>query len=209
MSNPPNPVSAQSVNQGYLETPISPLPNGGTLTSGFALRTNPITGAAENHPGIDYSAPAGSPVDATQSGTVVYASNGVAGSGYGGFGNTVAIDNGNGQITQYSHLSAIDVNVGDTVAQGQIIGAVGSTGMSTGNHLHYEVKQNGVPVNPNGVTVGAAQYNTAAGKALGGAASAIAQAQYNLNYNQDAVLKDIVSGKQFLQNEANNYFNLT
>ena len=210
MSNtPPTTVSAQQPSQGYLETPVSPLPNGGILTSGFAARTNPITGASENHPGIDYAASMGSPVDASQSGTVIFAGYGTPGSGYGGFGNTVAIDNGGGQITQYSHLSSIGVSVGDTVAQSQIIGAVGSTGSSTGSHLHYEVKKNGVPVNPSGVNVGASQYNTGSDKALGSAASAIAQAAYQLNYNQDAILKDIISGKQFRPNEANNYQNLT
>jgi len=95
------------------------------------------------HEGIDIAAPYGTPVRAAAAGRVI-----IAGSS-GGYGNLVVIDHGNGMATAYAHLSAIYA-AGGSVGQGQSIGAVGSTGHSTGNHLHFEVRINGSPVNPLG-----------------------------------------------------------
>jgi murein DD-endopeptidase MepM/ murein hydrolase activator NlpD len=110
-------------------------PVSGTLTSGFGPR------GGRMHTGIDIAAPAGTPVRAAAAGRVIIA-------GWsGGYGNLIVVDHGNGLATAYAHLSAIWAG-GGSVAQGQSIGAVGSTGNSTGNHLHFEVRVNGSPVNP-------------------------------------------------------------
>jgi murein DD-endopeptidase MepM/ murein hydrolase activator NlpD len=112
------------------------------LSSGFGMRFHPILGYSRMHQGIDFAAPTGTPVLASAGGRVVKA-------GWsGGYGNVVQIDHGRGTVTRYAHLSRINVKEGQQVAQGHRIGAVGSTGMSTGPHLHYEVWMNGKPVNP-------------------------------------------------------------
>lgn len=100
------------------------------------------------HKGIDIAANYGSTIVAAASGKVVMAGFGIRGSGYGGYGNVVAIDHGNGIMTLYAHMSSMAVSVGQTVTKGQKIGAVGSTGNSTGNHCHLEVRENGTAVNP-------------------------------------------------------------
>jgi murein DD-endopeptidase MepM/ murein hydrolase activator NlpD len=112
--------------------------SGGRLTSIFGTRIHPITGAKIFHEGIDIGASQGSSVNAYANGTVSFA-------GWkGGFGNFVEISHGNGLVTRYGHLSAIYVRAGQQVKTGQRIGAVGSTGSSTGPHLHFEVLTNGV-----------------------------------------------------------------
>lgn len=114
----------------------------GRLSSGFGYRTDPISGVRKFHNAIDISAPRGTPVYAYTNGKVVVA-------GWGNMtGNYVVIDHGSGLRTKYLHLSSISVSVGQTVKVGQKIGGVGSTGYSTGNHLHFEVTKNGVAVNP-------------------------------------------------------------
>lgn len=114
----------------------------GTLTSGFGYRKDPISGVRKFHNAIDIAAPRGTPVYAYTNGKVVTA-------GWGNMtGNYVVIDHGSGLRTKYLHLSSISVSVGQTVKVGQKIGGVGSTGYSTGNHLHFEVTKNGVAVNP-------------------------------------------------------------
>ncbi|MEO5613008.1 MAG: M23 family metallopeptidase [Sphingomicrobium sp.] len=95
------------------------------------------------HPGIDLSGPAGTPIYATADGTVLR-----AGWNSGGYGNLIELDHGRGIATRYGHLSAILIHEGDHIARGQLIGRMGSTGRSTGNHLHYEVRIDGRPVNP-------------------------------------------------------------
>jgi murein DD-endopeptidase MepM/ murein hydrolase activator NlpD len=117
-------------------------PVSGTITSPFGWRSNPFGGAPEFHPGLDIAAPTGTTVTATAAGTVMLAQ------WYGGYGNYILIDHGGGISSGYGHLSAIYVSVGQHVQKGQAIGAVGSTGQSTGPHLHFEIRINGKPVDP-------------------------------------------------------------
>jgi murein DD-endopeptidase MepM/ murein hydrolase activator NlpD len=112
-------------------------------SSGFGPRVDPFTGRYAFHPGIDFAGPWGSMVYATAPGTVVFAGN------RGGYGNMVEIDHGYGIHTRYGHLSAIIVRVGAVIAKGQGLGRVGSTGRSTGSHVHYEVWYDDVLKNPN------------------------------------------------------------
>jgi murein DD-endopeptidase MepM/ murein hydrolase activator NlpD len=112
-------------------------------SSGFGARTDPFTGRFAFHPGIDFAGPWGSVVHATAPGTVVFAGN------RGGYGNMVEIDHGYGIHTRYGHLSAISVKVGTYLAKGAGLGRVGSTGRSTGPHVHYEVWYDDVVKNPN------------------------------------------------------------
>jgi murein DD-endopeptidase MepM/ murein hydrolase activator NlpD len=115
----------------------------GEVTAGFGERIDPFSGEDSFHPGIDIAAPFGSPVRASADGIVLQ-----AGPGEPGFGNIVAIDHGSGIETLYCHLSKIDVVEGQLVKQGQVVGAVGVTGRTTGPHLHYEVLVHDTPVNP-------------------------------------------------------------
>ncbi|MGA2996544.1 peptidoglycan DD-metalloendopeptidase family protein [Bradyrhizobium sp.] len=112
------------------------------FTSGFGVRSDPFLGRPAMHTGLDFRAATGDPVRATANGKV--ASSGWA----GGYGRMVEIDHGNGLSTRYGHLSEINVKVGDVVKIGQVIGAVGSTGRSTGPHLHYETRIDGEAVDP-------------------------------------------------------------
>jgi murein DD-endopeptidase MepM/ murein hydrolase activator NlpD len=112
------------------------------FTSGFGVRSDPFLGRPAMHTGLDFRAAAGDPVRATANGKV--ASSGWA----GGYGRMVEIDHGNGLSTRYGHLSEINVKVGDVIKIGQVIGAVGSTGRSTGPHLHYETRIDGEAVDP-------------------------------------------------------------
>jgi hypothetical protein len=112
------------------------------FTSGFGVRSDPFLGRPAMHTGLDFRAATGDPVRATANGKV--ASSGWA----GGYGRMVEIDHGNGLSTRYGHLSQIDVKVGDAIRIGQVIGEVGSTGRSTGPHLHYETRIDGEAVDP-------------------------------------------------------------
>jgi murein DD-endopeptidase MepM/ murein hydrolase activator NlpD len=112
------------------------------FTSGFGVRSDPFLGRPAMHTGLDFRAATGDPVRVTANGKVV--SSGWA----GGYGRMVEIDHGNGLSTRYGHLSEINVKVGDVVKIGQVIGAVGSTGRSTGPHLHYETRIDGDAVDP-------------------------------------------------------------
>lgn len=114
----------------------------GTITSPFGWRPNPFGGGPEFHQGLDIAAPSGTTVTAAGAGTVIMAQ------WYGGYGNYILIDHGGSYSTGYGHLSAIYVSVGQSVQRGQAIGAVGSTGQSTGPHLHFEVRIAGKPVDP-------------------------------------------------------------
>nr|WP_171002418.1 M23 family metallopeptidase [Listeria newyorkensis] len=125
-------------------------PAAGILTSGFSDRTNPVTGQHESHKGQDIAAGGSVPIYAAAGGTVVFSGFGAPGSGYGGYGYVVEIDHGNGYQTLYGHMRAgsLQVVAGQSVSQGQGIGMMGSTGQSTGQHLHFEIHKNGVPVDP-------------------------------------------------------------
>jgi murein DD-endopeptidase MepM/ murein hydrolase activator NlpD len=112
------------------------------FTSGFGVRSDPFLGRPAMHTGLDFRAQTGDPVRATANGKVIS-------SGWsGGYGRMVEIDHGNGLSTRYGHLSQIDVKVGDVIKIGQVIGEVGSTGRSTGPHLHYETRIDGEAVDP-------------------------------------------------------------
>ena len=135
------PSGGQSYGTGSLRWPV---PSCTSISSGFGSRWG------TTHKGIDIPASYGSAIVAADSGTVIQAGYGISGSGYGGYGNVVAIDHGNGIITLYAHMSSVATSAGATVAKGQTIGYVGSTGNSTGNHCHFEVRVNGTAVNPLG-----------------------------------------------------------
>ncbi|MCP4964779.1 MAG: M23 family metallopeptidase [bacterium] len=125
------------------ETPgilVRPVP--GAITSGFGLRVHPILGYSRMHSGVDMRAGHGQEIKAGASGRVILAAT------YGGYGNTVIIDHGGGMTTLYAHQSSFNVSYGSQVGAGDIIGYVGSTGLSTGPHLHFEVRLFGSPVNP-------------------------------------------------------------
>lgn len=117
-------------------------PTIGEVTSSFGWRTHPILGYERFHAGMDFGADYGTAIYASDRGRVIYAG------WYGGYGNAVIIDHGNGLTTLYGHCSELFVNEGQAVQKGQPIAAVGSTGFSTGPHLHFEVRANGEPINP-------------------------------------------------------------
>ncbi len=121
------------------------MPTTGFFSSGFGYRTDPFGGGVTFHAGQDIAAPTGTPIVAATAGTVAIVE---TPDQSGGYGNYTCIDRGGGFATCYAHQSAVFVHVGQVVAQGQLIGLVGSTGASTGPHLHFEVRINGVPVNP-------------------------------------------------------------
>jgi murein DD-endopeptidase MepM/ murein hydrolase activator NlpD len=113
------------------------------FTSGFGVRSDPFQARAAMHPGIDLAGAVGTPIYATADGLVLR-----AGWNSGGYGNLVEIDHGRGIATRYGHMSAVLVQAGQHITRGQQIGRMGSTGRSTGSHLHYEVRIDGRPVNP-------------------------------------------------------------
>lgn len=129
-----------------IENPDIPvgLPVHGIPTGEFGWRTHPTLHRRRLHEGLDIAAPAGTPIVATAAGVVVHAG------GAGTYGNLVRIDHAGGFETRYAHMQAIAVHVGDQVERGQVIGTVGSTGRSTGPHVHFEVRENGQPRNPRG-----------------------------------------------------------
>jgi murein DD-endopeptidase MepM/ murein hydrolase activator NlpD len=117
-------------------------PVSGPITSPFGMRANPLGGGFEMHPGIDIGAPMGATITAAAAGRVILAG------WYGGYGNAIIIDHGGSMSTLYGHCSQIFVASGQDVQRGQAIGAVGMTGRATGPHLHFEVRENGTPVDP-------------------------------------------------------------
>ncbi len=113
------------------------------VSSGYGSRLHPVKKVVTVHTGVDFAAARGTPIKAANSGVVTYA--GVK----GGYGNTVIIEHDNGIATLYGHIHEIKTRVGDRVNQGDLIATVGSTGLSTGPHLHFEVLKNGQKMNPN------------------------------------------------------------
>ncbi len=122
---------------GILGVPVA-----APITSGFGPRVHPILGTSRMHNGLDFGAGHGTPIGASADGEVVWAG------ARGGYGNTVIIDHGNALATLYAHQSSVSVSTGQTVTRGQTIGFVGTTGLSTGPHLHWEARVRGTPVNP-------------------------------------------------------------
>ncbi len=130
-----------------LERTLIAIPSGkpsstGMITSSYGYRRDPFTGGGAMHSGIDFKGPLGQPILAAAGGKVTHA-------GWkSGYGKAVEITHGNGLMTRYAHLSRIDVKVGQRIEQGIQLGAMGSTGRSTGTHLHFEVRLNGRAINP-------------------------------------------------------------
>jgi murein DD-endopeptidase MepM/ murein hydrolase activator NlpD len=112
------------------------------ISSGFGYRSDPFTGEGAMHAGLDFKGPIGAPIYAAAKGMVSFA--GVK----AGYGNCIEIDHGNGLMTRYAHMSAFRARVGEKVGPGSVVGAIGSSGRSTGPHLHFEVRINDRPVNP-------------------------------------------------------------
>ena len=112
------------------------------VSSGFGYRRDPFTGGGAMHKGLDFRGPTGAPIYAAAKGTVSFVGR------KGGYGLTVEINHGNGLMTRYAHMSRFDAKLGDTVEPGEIIGGIGSTGRSTGPHLHFEVRIHNKAVNP-------------------------------------------------------------
>jgi len=119
---------------------VRPVP--GAITSPFGMRLHPIYGTWKMHNGVDMRGGYGTSIKAAASGTVIFA-------GYmSGYGNTIILDHGGGMTTLYAHQSSFNVSSGQSVSAADVIGYVGSTGASTGPHLHFEVRLNGSPVDP-------------------------------------------------------------
>ena len=136
-------VERWSVLQDNLIALPSTKPTDGTMvTSSYGVRADPFTGAAAFHAGLDFTGAYGSAIRAAAAGTVAFVGQ------RSGYGNVVEIDHGNGLLTRYAHLSGFDTRPGAQVARGQPIARMGSTGRSTGTHLHFEVRVDGNPVNP-------------------------------------------------------------
>ncbi len=139
----------QPAHPGERAQPLPPYTGGrfsrpvnGRMTSGFGMRFHPILHITRMHAGCDFGAPIGTSIHAAANGVVIHSSY------MSGYGNVVIIDHGGGISTVYGHCSRIVVSDGQTVKRGQYIANVGSTGLSTGPHLHFEVRVNGKPVNP-------------------------------------------------------------
>ena len=122
--------------------PVSPLAGNPRVTSDFGPRIHPITGKHHHHTGVDWAAPVGAPVRAIMDAEVVFAGP------RGGYGNMVELKHRDGTVTRYAHLDRIEARVGQRIGKGEQLGTVGSTGQSTGPHLHFEVRRDGQAINP-------------------------------------------------------------
>ena len=138
--------AGQVERRGFMGMPVA-----GRVTSTFGYRMHPLLGFMRMHKGMDIGAPYGSPIYAAIDGIVSFAGRS------GGYGNFVKLSHASGYASGYGHMSRIAVAPGTRVARGQVIGYVGSTGMSTGPHLHWEVWKNGVPVNPRSISLSSVQ----------------------------------------------------
>lgn len=135
---------------------------GGSITSGFGRRVDPFTHQTRRHDGVDLSAPEGTPIFAAADGVVV------AAGPRGGYGNAVEVAHADGTTSLYAHARDLAVRAGQHVSAGAVIATVGSTGRSTGNHLHFEVRRGGVAVDPRAVLKRYGQRAEAEGAALPG-----------------------------------------
>ncbi len=135
------PETVSTTDFSALTTPVLPLATG-TVSSFFGVRDNPITGETGFHTGVDIAAPKGTAIVAVYDGTVTRASYDKS------YGNYLIIQHADGVQTLYAHCSALEKSVGDTVSAGETVATVGSTGASTGNHLHWELTQNGIYYDP-------------------------------------------------------------
>lgn len=135
-------ATAQAKSEALSRLPVL-VPVRGHYISGFGYRVSPIHGHGHFHSGIDFAAPMGTPIYAANDGEII-----TAGWPESGYGLQVEIAHGNGFVTKYAHLSKLDVQIGQKVKRGAIIGRVGSTGQSIGPHLHYEVIRRGAKINP-------------------------------------------------------------
>jgi murein DD-endopeptidase MepM/ murein hydrolase activator NlpD len=142
-------------NRGDVNILPSIWPITGRLMGGYGVRSDPFSGEGAMHTGVDISAPQGTPVHAAADGIILHA-------GWNtGYGRCVVIDHGNNYQTWYAHLSRMDVIEGQEIRQGEVLGAVGTSGRSTGAHLHYEVRVGSTPVNPYRFLARAATVRTA------------------------------------------------
>ena len=130
-----------------------PVPSCTLITSRFGYRVAPTTGASTYHGGLDIGASMGASIVSAGAGDVIYAGMN------GGYGNCVMVDHGNGIVTVYAHMSSIGVSYGQYVTAGQYVGAVGSTGVSTGPHCHFEIRINGGQTDPAAYFSGLTYYN--------------------------------------------------
>lgn len=149
-----SPTLGSGVVEGDVTAYSSPIPQrsvsvpsrmplaGAALTSGYGMRNHPVLGGRRKHDGVDLAAPTGTPVYATADGVVGRAD------WYSSYGLYISVNHGASMETRYAHLSRLAVAAGDNVKKGDLIGYVGSTGRSTGPHLHYEVRVEGIAVNP-------------------------------------------------------------
>lgn len=128
--------------RGFAGIPQTLPATGDMVSSSYGYRTDPFTGAGAFHAGLDFRGPIGAPIYAAAAGRVSFVGQ------RQGYGNCVEIDHGNGLMTRYAHMSAFHTNIGQEVHSGDVIGAIGSTGRSTGPHLHFEVRIHDRPVNP-------------------------------------------------------------
>jgi murein DD-endopeptidase MepM/ murein hydrolase activator NlpD len=135
-------IAAINARRELLASTPSIWPTKGWISSSFGYRTSPFTGKREFHKGLDISGPNGTPVYAPANGKVTFAGND------GGYGLSIVLTHGNGITTRYAHLNRLAVKSGQSVTRGEMVGLMGNSGRSTGPHLHYEVRLNGVFVNP-------------------------------------------------------------
>jgi murein DD-endopeptidase MepM/ murein hydrolase activator NlpD len=136
-------AQVEQLNRTVQRVPLrQPLPGELDLSSGFGVRVDPFFRRPAVHTGLDIRGDSGDPVRATATGTVTHAG------WQGGYGKLVEIDHGAGLVTRYGHLSEIEVHVGQRIRLGQVVGRIGSTGRSTGPHLHYETRVGGDAVDP-------------------------------------------------------------
>ena len=117
-------------------------PVSGAITSPYGYRIHPIYGTSRLHTGVDYNSPSGAPIGSAAPGTVIFVGT------FSGYGNTVMVQHTGGYTTLYAHMSGFNVSNGATVGTGDTLGFVGSTGLSTGPHLHFEIRLNGVAIDP-------------------------------------------------------------